>query len=148
MKIEEAKAVLLASFATCATPGCLELIDQWPDADADDGTLLYIPRLAVFAGTCSRGHFNEANLAEVKAGEVAFRDVTERTLGHYVTQEDCTHGRKEVGDVPAGTTIMTMHGHVTGPAKFVHCHYCCAMWANPSISDLRALGDGDGEVKT
>ena len=84
MKIEDAKAALLGSFAKCATPDCGEVVDAWPDANPDTGTLDYVPKFALFAGMCGNGHVNEAYLAEVKAGELAFHDVTERMLGRYV----------------------------------------------------------------
>lgn len=124
MNTNELRATIETSFCTCAQ--CEERIDAWPDADESepDKKIIFVAQSKLFVGICPNGHVNEWTLARAKAGETAPEDVTVRTLGRFVKQEDCTHGRRAEVDVPAGKSVPTAEGMIEGPAKIWVCGWC------------------------
>jgi len=105
---------------------CGEFIDCWPEADPSEPGLkvVYIARDALFVGMCPSGHINEFHLAEAKAGEFVAHDVTERTLGRFVPQSECTHEKHVFAQVPSGQTVPGIDGMIVGPKTVKYCGLC------------------------
>jgi hypothetical protein len=124
MNINELRYAIESSFCKCAQ--CEEKVDTWPDADESDPghPVLYVPQIKMFVGICPNGHMNEWTLKRAKAGETAPEDVTVRVLGRFVSQENCTHGRRGTRDIPEGHRVVTAEGVVEGPAEIWMCGYC------------------------
>lgn len=98
MNIKELAVQIVDSRPVCRS--CREHSEGW--CDTPEGKLLYSPKNAVFGGICTNGHMNEFYLAEAKAGHYEPHDITERTIGKYVPQAECGHGKKDRVRVPEG----------------------------------------------
>lgn len=124
MNLNELRYAIVSSFCCCAQ--CDEKIDAWPDADASepDHKVIYMPTLKAFAGICSNGHMNEWTLARAKAGETAPEDVTVRTCGRFVKQENCVHGTRTEVSISEGQQVITADGVLEGPVKIWMCGWC------------------------
>jgi len=124
MNLNELRFGIESSFCTCAQ--CDSRVDEWPDADGSEPghPVVYIPQTKVFTGICPSGHMNEWSLARAKAGETAPEDVTVRVLGRFVSQENCTHGKRGEFHLEEGHRLVTAHGVVKGPADLWMCGYC------------------------
>ena len=108
----------------CVT--CGEFIDCWVEVDPSEPGMkvMYSARDALFGGMCSAGHVNEFYLPEVKAEEYVAHDVTERTLGRFVPQDECKHERHVFSQVPSGTTVPGIDGMIVGPETVKFCGLC------------------------
>lgn len=124
MNTKEIAAQIAQSLAPCVA--CGELIDTWPDADPSEPGMrvIYSARDALFAGICSAGHINEFNLAEAKAGEFVAHDLTERTLGRFVPQDECKHEKSRYINLPDGQTVPSSSGMIVGPEIISFCGLC------------------------
>lgn len=124
MNLNELRYAIESSFVGCRT--CNEPVDGWPEADPSEPghKVIYVAREALFVGMCQQAHVNEFFLAEVKAEEIVAHDVTERTIGRFVSQEDCTHAKSRPFQLDAGETIRTAKGLVEGPASGTYCTLC------------------------
>ena len=102
MNVNDLRYAIESSFCTCAQ--CDSRIDEWPEADASEPgrKVIYVSRDALFVGMCEKAHVNEFYLGEVKAEEYRAHDITERTVGWLVKQEECPHPRKVTFEIPAG----------------------------------------------
>lgn len=124
MNTNELRFAIESSFTKCAQ--CDSKVDEWPDADASEPghPVIYVPQLRAFAGVCPAGHMNEWTEARAKAGETAPEDVTVRTCGRFISQENCTHARKGERYIPEGQQVVTADGPIQGPSKIWMCGFC------------------------
>ena len=130
MDINQIRAEIETSYSACATPDCGEMIDGWFEVDPSEPghTIMFVPMLKRFAGMCSKGHANEITLDQAREGDFTFLDVTMRTMKRYVSQEDCTHGKRRSFEIPADGSVITMGGIAHGPAKIIFCDFCAGRW--------------------
>ena len=56
MNILSLKAMIHADQPVCPEPDCGEPMSEWPEADKDEGPVMYVGRDALFAGVCTKGH--------------------------------------------------------------------------------------------
>jgi len=124
MDIHFLRAQVETSEVRC--PTCEAPIDEWLEADPSEPgrRVVYMPRLALLGGVCPIGHLVELYVAELKAMEFIPHDVTERTLGRYVSQKDCTHGQKFSMAIGEGQRVCTEAGMIEGPADLSMCAWC------------------------
>lgn len=124
MNVREIAAQIVEAFPECRA--CGQLIDCWPAADgsAPHERLMFVAQEKLFAGICSLGHINEFYLDEAKEGQYVPHDITERTIGRFVSQDECGHDKHVFCQIKEGDQVPSVDGLVIGPAIVKFCGLC------------------------